>query len=121
MNFADALSMLLDRLAAACGDAAQIDTTASGVMRAFVICDKRGDVARVAIARDLLEQWTYSPERVKRPSNVAIRFTVGKRRRPTKFRTMSAAPAQAAGSTRQRQQKAKVGAGGDRRKCRARR
>jgi hypothetical protein len=42
----------------------EIVTTASGAMRAFVVCDKRDDVARVAIARDLLEQWTCSPERV---------------------------------------------------------
>lgn len=40
------------------------DTTASGALRAFVVCDKRDDVVRVAIARDLLEQWTCSPERV---------------------------------------------------------
>jgi hypothetical protein len=40
------------------------DTTPSGTLRAFVMCDKRDDVARVAIARDLLEQWTSSPERV---------------------------------------------------------
>ncbi len=39
-------------------------TTASGTLRAFVVCDKHDDVARVAIARDLLEQWTSSPERV---------------------------------------------------------
>lgn len=42
----------------------EIATTASGALRAFVVCDKRDDVARVAIARDLLEQWTCSPERV---------------------------------------------------------
>lgn len=42
----------------------EIVTTASGTLRAFVVCDKRDDVARVAIARDLLEQWTCSPERV---------------------------------------------------------
>lgn len=42
----------------------EIVTTAGGAMRAFVVCDKRDDVARVAIARDLLEQWTCSPERV---------------------------------------------------------
>lgn len=42
----------------------EIVTTDSGAMRAFVVCDKRDDVARVAIARDLLEQWTCSPERV---------------------------------------------------------
>ena len=39
-------------------------TAASGTLRAFVVCDRRDDVARVAIARDLLEQWTCSPERV---------------------------------------------------------
>jgi hypothetical protein len=42
----------------------EIVTTTSGTLRAFVVCDKRDDVARVAIARDLLEQWTSSPERV---------------------------------------------------------
>lgn len=42
----------------------ETDTTPSGASRAFVVCDKRDDVARVAIARDLLEQWTSSPERV---------------------------------------------------------
>jgi len=42
----------------------EIATTSSGTLRAFVVCDKRDDVARVAIARDLLEQWTCSPERV---------------------------------------------------------
>lgn len=42
----------------------EIDTTPSGTLRAFVVCDKHDDVARVAIARDLLEQWTCSPERV---------------------------------------------------------
>lgn len=42
----------------------EIATTSSGTLRAFVVCDKRNDVARVAIARDLLEQWTSSPERV---------------------------------------------------------
>lgn len=40
------------------------DTTASGALRTFVVCDKRDDVVRVAIARDLLEQWTCSPEQV---------------------------------------------------------
>jgi hypothetical protein len=110
MNFADALPTLLDRLAAAAGEAAlfserelaewpaaalarlkaegllvkgppadtltcpgceedclmpvEIATTSSGALRAFVVCDKRDDVARVAIARDLLEQWTCSPERM---------------------------------------------------------
>ncbi len=110
MNPADALPAVLDRLAAAAGEAApfserelaewpaaalarlkaegllvkgtpadtvtcpgceedctmpvEIVTTASGALRAFVVCDKRDDVARVAIARDLLEQWTCSPERV---------------------------------------------------------
>lgn len=39
-------------------------TTSSGTLRAFVVCDQRDDVARVAIARDQLEQWTCSPERV---------------------------------------------------------
>lgn len=42
----------------------ETDVTPSGTLRAFVVCDKRDDVARVAIARDLLEQWTCSPERV---------------------------------------------------------
>ncbi|MBL8419992.1 MAG: hypothetical protein JNK92_05085 [Dechloromonas sp.] len=42
----------------------EIVTTAGGAMRAFVVCDKRDDVARVAVGRDLLEQWTCSPERV---------------------------------------------------------
>jgi len=42
----------------------EIATTASGALRAFVVCDQRDDVGRVAIARDLLEQWTSSPERV---------------------------------------------------------
>lgn len=42
----------------------EIATTSSGTLRPFVVCDKRDDVARVVIARDLLEQWTSSPERV---------------------------------------------------------
>lgn len=42
----------------------EIATTSNGTLRAFVVCDKRDDVARVAIARDLLEQWTCSPERM---------------------------------------------------------
>lgn len=42
----------------------ETDTTPGGTLRAFVVCDKRDDVARVAITRDLLEQWTSSPERV---------------------------------------------------------
>lgn len=42
----------------------ETDTTPSGTLRAFVVCDKRDDVARVAVARDVLEQWTCSPERV---------------------------------------------------------
>ncbi len=42
----------------------EIVTTTSGTLRAFMVCDKRDDVARVAVARDLLEQWTCSPERV---------------------------------------------------------
>lgn len=42
----------------------EIETNASGALCAFVVCDKREDVARVAIARDLLEQWTCSPERL---------------------------------------------------------
>ncbi len=42
----------------------ETDTTPGGALRAFVVCDKRDDVARVAITRDLLEQWTCSPERV---------------------------------------------------------
>lgn len=42
----------------------ETDTTTSGTLRAFVVCDQRDDVARVSIARDLLEQWTCSPERV---------------------------------------------------------
>ena len=42
----------------------EIVTTISGALRAFVVCDKRDDIGRVAIARDLLEQWTCSPERV---------------------------------------------------------
>lgn len=110
MNPADVLPAVLDRVAAAAGEAAQfserelaewpaaalarlraegllvkgspadtltcpgceedclmpveIATTSSGTLRAFVVCDKRDDVARVVIARDLLEQWTCSPERV---------------------------------------------------------
>ena len=110
MNLADALAALLDRVAAAGGEAAlfserelanwpatalarlkadgllvkgtpadvvncpgceedcampvEVATTASGNLRAFVVCDQRDDVARVAIARDLLELWTCSPERV---------------------------------------------------------
>lgn len=47
-----------------CTMSVEIVTTANGALRAFVVCDKRDDVARVAIARDLLEQWTCSPERV---------------------------------------------------------
>lgn len=39
-------------------------TTTGGTLRAFVVCDRRDDVARVAIPRDSLEQWTCSPERV---------------------------------------------------------
>ncbi len=42
----------------------EVATTASGNLRAFVVCDQRDDVARVAVARDLLEQWACSPERV---------------------------------------------------------
>lgn len=110
MNGADALAALLDRVAAAGGEAAmyserevaewpavalarlkaegllvkgppadvvscpgceedcampvEVATTASGKLRAFVVCDQRDDVARVAVAPDLLEQWTCSPERV---------------------------------------------------------
>ena len=110
MSPADVLPAVLDRLAAAAGEAAQfserelaewpaaawarhtpgglrvrgqpadtltcpgceedcimpveVATTASGTLRAFVVCDKRDDVARVAVARDLLEQWTCSPEQV---------------------------------------------------------
>lgn len=37
---------------------------AGGDVNAFVVCDKRDDIGRVAIARDLVEQWTCSPERV---------------------------------------------------------
>lgn len=39
-------------------------TTAGGKLRAFVVCDQRDDVARVEVPRDVLEQWTCSPERV---------------------------------------------------------
>lgn len=39
-------------------------TTASGKLRALVVCDRRDDVARVAIPRDMLEQWTCSPDQV---------------------------------------------------------
>lgn len=39
-------------------------TTAGGKLRAFVVCDRRDDVARVEVPRDILEQWTCSPERV---------------------------------------------------------
>ncbi len=42
----------------------ETDSTPSGALRAFVVCDKRDDVARVTIARDQLEQWTSSLERV---------------------------------------------------------
>lgn len=67
----------------------ETDATPSGALRAFVVCDKRDDVARVVIARDLLEQWTCSPERVadvlarllgiRRPGNdsTARRWDVG--------------------------------------------
>ena len=47
-----------------CAMPVETDTTPGGTLRAFVVCDQRDDVARVAIARDLLEQWTCSPERV---------------------------------------------------------
>jgi len=47
-----------------CTMSVEIATTARGKLRAFVVCDRRDDVARVAIGRDLLEQWTCSPERV---------------------------------------------------------
>lgn len=47
-----------------CAMPVETATTASGKLRAFVVCDQRDDVARVAIARDLLEQWTCSPERM---------------------------------------------------------
>ncbi len=42
----------------------EVAITTSGATRAFVFCDKRDDVGRVAIGRDFLEQWTCSPERV---------------------------------------------------------
>lgn len=42
----------------------ETDATPSGDLCAFVVCDKRDDVARVAIACNLLEQWTCSPARV---------------------------------------------------------
>lgn len=38
--------------------------TAGGKWRAFVVCDRRDDVSRVAVAPDLLEQWICSPDRV---------------------------------------------------------
>lgn len=47
-----------------CAMPVEVATTASGKLRAFVVCDRRDDVARVAIASDLLEQWSCSPERV---------------------------------------------------------
>lgn len=47
-----------------CAMPVEVATTASGTLRAFVVCDQRDDVARVAVARDLLERWTCSPERV---------------------------------------------------------
>lgn len=42
----------------------ETDTTPGGTLRAFVVCDKRDDVSRVAIPRDLQEQWICSPERM---------------------------------------------------------
>jgi len=47
-----------------CAMPVETATTASGKLRAFVVCDRRDDVARVEVPRDLLEQWTCSPERV---------------------------------------------------------
>lgn len=47
-----------------CAMPVETATTASGKLRAFVVCDQRDDVARVEIPRDILEQWTCSPERV---------------------------------------------------------
>lgn len=47
-----------------CAMPVETATTAGGALRAFVVCDRRDDVARVAIPRDSLEQWTCSPERV---------------------------------------------------------
>lgn len=47
-----------------CAMPVETATTASGKLRAFVVCDRRDDVARVAIPHDMLEQWTCSPERV---------------------------------------------------------
>ena len=42
----------------------EMAVTASGTARAFVLCDKRDDVGRVAVDVDLLAQWSCSPERL---------------------------------------------------------
>lgn len=42
----------------------EVAITCSGGARAFVMCDKRDDVGRVAVAANELEQWICSPERV---------------------------------------------------------
>ncbi|MBI3147092.1 MAG: hypothetical protein HYZ17_01065 [Betaproteobacteria bacterium] len=47
-----------------CAMPVETAATAGGKVRAFVVCDRRDDVARVEVPRDLLEQWTCSPERV---------------------------------------------------------
>lgn len=44
-----------------CAMTVETATTAGGKLRAFVVCDRRDDVARVAIARDAIEQWQCSP------------------------------------------------------------
>lgn len=44
-----------------CAMTLETATTAGGKLRAFVVCDRRDDVARVAIPRDAIEQWQCSP------------------------------------------------------------
>lgn len=44
-----------------CAMSVETATTAGGKLRAFVVCDRRDDVARVAIAREEIEQWHCTP------------------------------------------------------------
>jgi len=44
-----------------CAMTVEMATTAGGKLRAFVVCDKRDDTARVPIPAALLEQWQCTP------------------------------------------------------------
>lgn len=48
----------------ACTMAVEIASTSAGKLRAFVVCDKRDDVARVTVPSELQEQWICSPARL---------------------------------------------------------